>query len=319
MGHAFTMEIMMPRTTNERSPSGVRRLHLRHVGITAKTRNRYQNALRCFLAYLKAMSVALPHTLSLLDHYVSEYINECWQEGEPLGYAGDLICGLQRFYPACRRQLPTAKQYFNNWGRCHVATRAKPLPKRVLMAMASAAVGANRYDLAALLLLGFSCFLRTAEILGIHAQHIHLSDDNKLIILALPMTKTSRRKNRMESVHVDDPVIATVVRRALHRAPLGPIFTQGPQVFRREFKELLHGLDIHDELLLPYSLRRGGATWHFLKYRSLDATVVRGRWRHAATARIYIEDAAARLVGVQLSSVSNSMISVLNARWRAFQ
>ena len=230
MGRGSTTSAPMPPRTSK-PPRGERRPHLRNVGITSRTRNRYQNALRCFFTYLKSVSLDFPSTFSLLDHYVSEYINACWQEGEPLAYAGDLICGLQRFYPACRRRLPTAKQFFNNWSRSHVAIRAKPLPKHVLMAMASAAIEANRYDLAALLLLGFACFLRTAEILGIHAQHIHISSANSTIIVALPLTKTSRRKNHMESVHVDDPVIATVVRRALHRVPEGPIFPRVRKLF----------------------------------------------------------------------------------------
>ena len=41
----------------------------------------------------------------------------------------------------------------------------------------------------------------------------------------------------------------------------------------------------------PYSLRRGGATAHFLEHGSLDKTAVRGRWPSTKTARIYINEA----------------------------
>ena len=42
-----------------------------------------------------------------------------------------------------------------------------------------------------------------------------------------------------------------------------------------------------------YSLRRGGASWHFHAYNSYDLTTEAGRWSQIRTARIYIDQAAA--------------------------
>ena len=53
--------------------------------------------------------------------------------------------------------------------------------------------------------------------------------------------------------------------------------------------------------LVPYSLRRGGATYFYTKTDSLHAVMVRGRWRDQATARIYLDDARASLILFWLS------------------
>ena len=44
---------------------------------------------------------------------------------------------------------------------------------------------------------------------------------------------------------------------------------------------------------LPYSVRRGGATAHFVQDGSLDITCERGRWGNMKTARVYVNTALA--------------------------
>ncbi len=50
-----------------------------------------------------------------------------------------------------------------------------------------------------------------------------------------------------------------------------------------------------------YSFRRGGATWHFLSGGKLEETLLRGRWQSFSTVRIYLQDAAATLIQLQIS------------------
>ena len=45
--------------------------------------------------------------------------------------------------------------------------------------------------------------------------------------------------------------------------------------------------------VMPYSLRRGGATADFRHHGLFDKTIGRGRWGNAKTARIYINTAMA--------------------------
>ena len=77
-------------------------------------------------------------------------------------------------------------------------------------------------------------------------------------------------------------------------------------LFQRAVKFLkLEGLNIR-----PYSIRRGGATHHFHLNGNMSATVVRGRWSSAKTARIYIEDGLASLAQVRLTSSQSRSFTV---------
>jgi hypothetical protein len=79
------------------------------------------------------------------------------------------------------------------------------------------------------------------------------------------------------------------------------LFRFSPAHFRTKFREVAKLLNWGDWHVIPYSLRRGGATWHFQQTGSLDATVNRGRWLSARTARIYIEDGIAQLSELSLT------------------
>ena len=88
---------------------------------------------------------------------------------------------------------------------------------------------------------------------------------------------------------------------------------RGP-LFRREFRTLTAGFGVQG-LFQPYSLRRGGATWHFAAGKSLDATIVRGRWQSSKTARIYIEDAVAAEVAAKMPREAVAAINEANLLW----
>ena len=45
----------------------------------------------------------------------------------------------------------------------------------------------------------------------------------------------------------------------------------------------------------PYSLRRGGATWHFRMHGSISLTMEIGRWKNQQTARTYVNTALMEL------------------------
>ena len=58
----------------------------------------------------------------------------------------------------------------------------------------------------------------------------------------------------------------------------------------------------------PHSLRRGGATAHFLEHGSLDKTAIRGRWSSAKTARIYINEAVSMLAQIMVTTLQEATI-----------
>ena len=83
-----------------------------------------------------------------------------------------------------------------------------------------------------------------------------------------------------------------------------------PDVFRDLFKRLVQALGMEKANLALYSLRRGGASHDFLSHGSMEQTLLRGHWSSTQAARVYVQDAAAEITTLRLST---SVISALSA------
>jgi len=289
--------------------------HLAQMGVSAKTELAYRKAVSRFFVYLQRLNLPLPQSFEELDLLVAEYINELFQEGDSVTYAGYLISGLKRYVPRCRYELHTAAVYFRNWRKNHIYQRATPLPADVLQAMAAAAASVGHWDLACCILLGFSFFLRTAEIMSLRVMDIGIFTGGTLAV-ALSNTKTSG--NNSESMHLVDARLCSIIERALRgRKRDDLIYTRSRQCFRDDFHSLINILMLNDMGFSPYSLRRGGATYFFVASKSFDATVHRGRWLDITTARIYISDSQAHLIRLELPELSRQLVSELRNAWPA--
>ena len=88
-------------------------------------------------------------------------------------------------------------------------------------------------------------------------------------------------------------VSARAILHALVRGkgPEDRVFNLGYSALGAGLKRTAAALGVHAASLAPYALRRGGASYHFRKYGSLDHTTSYGRWALAATARRYISQA----------------------------
>ena len=114
--------------------------------------------------------------------------------------------------------------------------------------------------------------------------------------LHLPETKTTRRVGATgaEFVQVECPLCCFLLQ---HFAP-GPrqsraarITRLEPWAFRELWKASLERLGLaHRPGFQLYSLRRGGATADWQRFRNMDRTLARGRWNHARTARLYVRE-----------------------------
>ena len=141
-------------------------------------------------------------------------------------------------------------------------------------------------EFALLIALGFNALLRTSEMLSLSHQHVVPHRGGKGMSLIIPGSKTSQGNPQVLLV-LDDALIAcaTSVLRPQEKALLWP---HGPHCFRKLFAKLLCRLGFAEDDYTPYSLRRGGATWHFQSTLSVDATVARGRWSCSKTAKQYV-------------------------------
>ena len=284
--------------------------------------------LKRYFAWLRANLFPMPRTMLELDQSAAEFVNSLWQEGDPHGYAGDLISGLSRFVPAARLHLSTTRLFFRNWTRTLTRVRAIPASAKIVRAFAGVALGMRRIDLMALFLAGFFGVLRTAEIFSLTAGQLVFGPGCRSVLLRLPQTKTTGRRNAPEHVLIQDPCVAAALKLASHGLhEQERIHRTRPENFGKELKLVALRLGFVSDKLTPYTFRRGGATWWFKATGSIDAVAARGRWSQVRTARLYVDSAlvdectwALSKIGEDLANFATSVLSEkLSATSRGLQ
>ena len=149
-----------------RNPREVRK-HLKEVGVTKLTLQRYTKAVNSFVAWRHFNNIPVARGAQALDNQVGEYFNFLYQSYRPLHHAGDCLSGLKRLYPFTRRLLDTAGLYYKNWVRVTKRRKALPLSSKLVRGMAAVAVGQGNLGFALSLLIAFLGLLRTGEVLAL--------------------------------------------------------------------------------------------------------------------------------------------------------
>ena len=154
----------------------------------------------------------------------------------------------------------------------------------------------DRGDLAIGILVAFFGLLRTGEMLKLTKQDIDISGSFSSAVLNLGVTKGGSRIGSSESVTIEETFVNKLLAARLLHLRLGDLLLpKGQADFRSSFKQALDALSLTSLGFKPYSLRRGGATFHFRAFGQLSKTVVKGRWTNARTARVYINEGLAVL------------------------
>lgn len=81
-----------------------------------------------------------------------------------------------------------------------------------------------------------------------------------------------------------------------------------PNQFRGFWRLLLECLGFGPDDYVPYGIRRGGASWHFLETASMDATLHRGRWSCVKTARQYIDQGTLAIAKILWTPAQRSAV-----------
>jgi len=270
-----------------------RKIHLKYAGLQPRTLRAYRLAIDNFLHFAgkDAVTTLKPKQL---DALLAEFINMAFQEGDPLTYSGHLLSALKRFHPELRMKLPIASQYLRNWTRAHVPKRAVPASWELVEAMIALALHRNDEPLALLLGVGFHAMLRTSEMMQLTVNHLMIHSSHQAFSVVIPTAKTSQGNPQVLQIKDDTLlVMAQRVQKALQPKQL--LWKAGPHSFRRTFQKLLTHLGFPVQSYLPYSLRRGGATWYYQSTLNLDATMTRGRWACQKTCRIYVDTGTMQL------------------------
>ena len=166
---------------------------LRSLVVSRSMLKRYENAVCLFQAFVTVyLGVAIATSVDALDSQLVQFIEAAWQEGEPLATASEAICGLQHFMNR-KRCFPGAWRYYTTWTKHELPLRTPPLPWLALLGIAGSMVEAGEFEGAALALLGFHCFLRTSEFLGVCVGHVTWTVGQLKGVVSLPLTKSSQQ------------------------------------------------------------------------------------------------------------------------------
>ena len=270
------------------------RTHWRHVkfaGLATRSRRSYARAIRVFLRRHRELGRKKPVSFEALGASLAQFVSTSYDEGGSHGNVQTLLTAMRRFLPGVRPHLHLAQQWANNWRRDLSRRRALPLPLHVCLGMAGAAAARGHPRFAVILLVGFFGLLRSEELLTLQPRQVIITSPSTAVLL-LPKSKGASRQGSPETVMLHDPRVIGMLRVAVESLPHdAPISGDRWPQFQAELERFaaLVGLS-HPDLTL-YSIRRGGATWHYSRYANVDALQGLGRWKHAHTARTYVDEA----------------------------
>lgn len=278
---------------------------LRDNLITSGLHHRYLTAASRVLQFWEE-SNSSPATWDDFDVSTSAWLEHIFADGLPKGYGSDALAALQHFLPEIAGKLRNSWRLLKAWNRLEPPLRVLPADPLVIAAMAGLCVQAGWPRPAALLLTAFDAFLRPGEMYRLTPNDITWASGRAC--LSVRDTKSGLRKGAEEMVFIESD-LATRFLRVTTRKLSGkePILDRSPQDMRQLFFNMLDYLQIPGHISL-YSLRRGGATHHFMSSQSMETTLLRGRWQSTSTARIYLQDSAAALAHYQLSPVQRSQL-----------
>ena len=190
-------------------------------------------------------------------------------------------------------------------------SRAPPLTLQLVRSMSAFELEQGNHEMSTLLILAFHCLLRTGEALQLIPEDFALGDHSG--ICALKFTKSGKRNSASEAISILDPVVLESVRSLLimrHQQNLStlPLWSGSKSALRTRFKKLCQLFGVEHHQFRPYSLRRGGATHWFQCSKSMESTLIRGRWESSRVAKIYISDGLSYLPSIKATEMTSSML-----------
>ncbi len=277
--------------------------------LAPRTLDKYTQALNLFLAFCDKHAARVASARDV-DRLLMHYIQHLYDTGRPFHLAACAVFGLQHHSPWLAQRLASAKLALKGWHRLRPSESHPPLTWELTCLLSAWMAMQGEHDAALAMLVGFDCYLRISEILGLKVQDVATARDPRLgaayrgVMLRLAKTKTGNN----QSVTVESADVAALLQAHIRgRRPRGSVFS----VSRSRFYTLMHsasrafGLASHG--YTPHSLRHGGATRHYLQGRPVADIQFRGRWSDAKSVRTYIQSGRALLL---LQTVDSDVFEV---------
>ena len=291
----------MPRRVVESRDPKVRAQQRRQLGtlkeltVQPATRVRYDKAVAAFLQFLQDNHLQLPRQRDRIDALAAEYLEHLWVTGAGRGLASDTLAGLQDQDQRLKGMLQTSWRLLKTWHTHEIPCRAPPFPEYVLHCLVGWALLKQQFSFAVSLMVGFYGLLRTGELLSLEKRHFSFSVSTGVVVVSLGFTKGGQRMGVAESVTLTHETTVRFLRQWMNLSSDHQKLFSSPARWRAMFAQGLTELKLTEFEFRPYSLRRGGATWYFSRFNSLDKVMIMGRWQAARTARLYLNEGLATL------------------------
>ena len=257
---------------------------LKDLKVSASVAKRYDRAVHFFIVFALTAFGTVAESYAELDRHVSAYIQELWESGDSKFWAADTLSGLYHKLQV-KKVLPVSWNWLSVWDRHEMPWRSGPLNPEQILAMAGLYFAYGLPEMAALVIVGFHCMLRTAEVLAIRRCHVSFANKKASIVLA---GKSAARTGHTETVMVDDSIAVLMLRSLSEkRSPMEKLHSRSPYSFRKLWRWAIKGLDLDPDTFKPYSMRRGGATDDWARHQDAGRLVMRGRWTSLSTAKNY--------------------------------
>eukprot|EP00435_Cladocopium_sp_Y103_P069331 s1270_g33.t1 len=238
-----------------------------------------------------------------LDEILCSYLEKLWEDGDTKTMASYALASIQFHRPALKGQLKQSWQLLSLWNKLEQPRRATPLDPQLLLAFAGIFLKWHWRDLAHLCVVGFCGLLRTGEMFQLRREPVVLPrQKGQSAILFLHDTKTAQRNLlQQEKILISEEMGIRSLQALCKGKATGELLTEvSPARFRKLWKEVVSHLKLGQFNYMPYSLRRGAATSAYREGMSFDKLLVKGRWQHIATCRLYLDQALQKYTALSL-------------------
>jgi integrase len=214
------------------------------------------------------------------------------------GACSRALSGVLHFFPEAKGGMPRSAQAMKGINHAHPAKGSPPLSKEAATLIAFHQVVRRGLRFAVATLLCFDCLLRVNECLRLRREDVvepkdqRLSGLNKTVVLNLARTKIGLQA----SVAVGDRAVQQLLLLVKSITPAGErLFPFSYSTFGRSVEEaqVAWGFDC---TFTTHSLRKGGATLHWLEHQDQPALKLRGRWLSDRSLSRYLQPAAMGLL-----------------------
>ena len=290
-------------------------------------RGRLQSCLAELFSWVASLGTTVVEHLGNLDDLnalLVQYVQYCADTGVPLWRAKHAILACQTRWRHLRGRIFRPWDAIKTWELERGKTSRRPFPVDVIVglfvhALATAMEQPSQADvlvpLAVLSLVAFYGLLRPGEVVALTAGDVRFQDtaEGLVAILALRDPKNRRAMGAAQFSIVRIDGVARWLRWLVDGLPLHVrIWPRSYAAFGTAIKSVLAEMGLASCGLTAGSLRPGGTTYYHIMGKHISDLKYLGRWRSETSLAIYIQEAMAYLVWIDISHAGQLLLKRLS-------